>query len=144
MKNIEEKTKEDLIELYYDLQKRYLNQQIKSENLEKLNNDLSNKYKSLLENSFPTIYVKHLLKVSSCVIASGICGIITIANQDVLSLYSAIVYFVLSFIGSFIFPFILTFICEITDYKFLNEKVSPFAPYLIIPLVYLYIIFNFR
>ena len=112
--------------------------------LKEVNEKLRERYDLLLNNSFPTSYVKHLLKIASCLLSAVICGFLIIANGSPLSVMQAAIFFIGSFLGAFLLPVILTFLCEITDAKFLNEKVSPFAPYLIIPLIYLYIILNFN
>lgn len=113
-------------------------------NLKDENEKLRERYDLLLDNSFPTSYVKHLLKISSCLLSAVICGFLIVANGSPLSVMQAAIFFIGSFLGAFLLPVILTFLCEITDAKFLNEKVSSFAPYLIIPLIYLYIVLNFN
>lgn len=133
------------VERIADAQQK-LSLQLARENnrLKEENEKLRERYDSLLDNSFPTAYVKHLLKISSCLLSAILCGFLTIASGSAPSILQAVIFFIGSFLGAFISPMILTFLCEITDAKFLNEKVSPFAPYLIIPLIYLYIVLNFN
>lgn len=140
----QEKTREELVKLWSFWQDQAVKEQIKNDRLNEENKKLRERYDLLLDNSFPTSYVKHLLKISSCLLSAVICGFLIIANGSPLSVMQAVIFFVGSFLGAFIFPLILTFLCEITDRKMLNEKVSPFAPYLIIPLIYLYIVLNFN
>lgn len=140
----QEKTREELVKLWGFWQDQAVKEQIKNNRLNEENKKLRERYDLLLNNSFPTAYVKHLLKVSSCLLSATICGFLIVASGSSLSVMQAAIFFIGSFLGAFIFPMILTFLCEITDAKFLNEKISPFAPYLIIPLIYLFIVLNFN
>lgn len=139
----QEKTREELIELWSFWQNETIKEQIKNRRLEEENNKLWEKYKLLRDNSYSIPYVKRLLNISSCLIAAGLCGFGVISNGSALSIVWAITFFVCSFLLSILFKMVLLFLCEITDRKFLNEKVEPYAPYLIIPFVYLFIVINF-
>lgn len=141
---LQEMSREQVEEIASAQQKLALQLASENDQLRKSNEKLRKSYYRLLDNTFPVSYVKHLLKVASCFLTSTFFGIFLIVGENPGSLYSALVFFIGSFLTSFIIPAILTFLCEMTGERALNEKIAPYAPYLIIPLVYLFIVMNFR
>ena len=139
----QDKTREELIELWSFWQNETIKEQNKSRRLEEENNKLLEKYKLLRDNSMPYSMAKHMLKICSCLLSSSVFGCILIASKSPRSLIETSIYFIGSIISCLIAPFVLTFLCEITDSNFLNERLSKIAPYLIIPIIYLIIILNF-
>ena len=139
---LQEMSREQVEEIASAQQKLALQLAEENDRLRKLNKELNKSYYALRDKTVPKNQLKHLKKVASCLLASAFFGVMIVPDPG--TLYSAAVFFIGSFLLALALPCVLEFFCEITDEKFINEKAAPFAPYLIIPLVYLFIVMNFR